>query len=131
MDGRAGSDDRKTVVVLDDDWLVARAQSVVIFDLGFHTITGRSLEDVRDTVELERNHIKCIVADFNLGGPMTGFDVAISLREIIGRDVPIIIVSGSAGDRARLTALRNGFPFLMKPVDAGRFEAVLLRVIED
>ncbi len=68
-----------------------------------------------------------VLVDYNLPNGSNGLQVIASLQEILGRNVPAIILSGDISTETLREIARQGRTYLGKPVTA----AALLRLIEN
>ena len=65
------------------------------------------------------------VCDFHLADGEDGVTAARTLQERYGRDVAVVIMTGSSGRTARQQACNQGFPLLSKPVDPDTLQTYL------
>lgn len=66
-----------------------------------------------------------IVADYRLESQITGSEAIQTVREIMGREIPAIIITGDTAPERLREAKKSGFPILHKPV---RPEALIAAV---
>jgi two-component system CheB/CheR fusion protein len=57
-----------------------------------------------------------LLADYNLPNGLSGLDLAISLREAVGREVPAILLTGDISAETRALVAEYHVPLLIKPV---------------
>jgi two-component system CheB/CheR fusion protein len=60
-----------------------------------------------------------LLADYNLPNGLSGLDLAMGLREAVGRDVPAIILTGDISAETRALVAAQHVPLLTKPVRQG------------
>jgi two-component system CheB/CheR fusion protein len=57
-----------------------------------------------------------LLADYNLPNGLSGLDLAVGLREAVGRDVPAIILTGDISAETKALVAAQHVPLLTKPV---------------
>jgi CheY-like chemotaxis protein len=57
-----------------------------------------------------------VIADYRLPGGGDGLDAIDSIRQRFGRDIPAILITGSASPQLVSIAQEKGFHYLLKPV---------------
>lgn len=83
---------------------------------------------VQADMGLPKNVAACdlIITDFDLGANITGTDCIATVRQLLGRDIPAVIMTGH--DVARILAEpgNENIPILSKPVRSGELREVVL-----
>lgn len=69
--------------------------------------------------------VDAIVADYDLGGGVTGMDVIAAIRMQAGADVPALIMTGHAEERVRENIDQPGILILAKPVQPASLRSTL------
>lgn len=113
------------VVVIDDDLANAWGLSLVLQDWGYRTVIGTGIEPVAEQIDAHGLVPVAVVCDFHLEDGANGVDAGRALRERYGAPIPVVIVTGSAGNTARSCAAVYDFPVLGKPVDPDMLQAYL------
>jgi PAS domain S-box-containing protein len=105
------------LVLLEDNDSVRKATELFLALEGFKVQSAASVEQAESLLaELRPGDV--FITDFNLDGPLTGFDVLLQVREQQGRDVAAIVMSGDLPSMLRV--VKTSLPrcrFLSKPVD--------------
>ncbi|MBT9495190.1 MAG: response regulator [Paucibacter sp.] len=114
--GLAGS----FVVIVDDDRDNREALDALCSQWGMHTLSAASLEQACEQVTRHLRVPDLIISDFNVGAQGDGCDVILRLRELLGEQVPAIIVTADTGDGARQRAWACGAALFSKPANAER-----------
>jgi CheY-like chemotaxis protein len=104
----------RIVLVVEDEWLVRQAIADELRTVGWQVIETSSAEAAIACLQAV-NHIDVVFTDIQLGGRLSGWDVAESCRAV-QPDVPVIYTSGNTVDRSRCV---QGSMFLEKPYDCG------------
>ncbi len=108
---------KRCVLVLDDDALIRDSMRALFQSMALHPILEPTLAALLPFATQNRNEIAAVLVDYRLQNGFTGIEAARSLREIVGDDVPIIIITGDTSPD-RLRSLRDsGFPVVHKPLD--------------
>jgi signal transduction histidine kinase/CheY-like chemotaxis protein len=105
------------ILVIEDEEVVRVGIRLMLEQWGYQVVVVASGEEA---VELVRKGTRpCIIlADFRLSGRMTGVEAVTAVRQVCGRSVPALIITGDiAADRLQ-EMRRNGFSVLYKPVGA-------------
>ncbi len=105
------------IVLIEDDPLVLFGQEMLLKDWGYRVVAGQSREAIRRALQDAPHDVAAIIADFNLGGPDTGADVAREVAENASHPIPTVVMSASLGRSSGAEASLSGFDFLAKPVD--------------
>jgi two-component system response regulator VicR len=83
----------KTVLIIDDEYLIADILSFALEDEGFHTVTAGSALRALDILDRERPDL--IITDFMMPG-MTGIEFAEAVRaREANNPIPIMLMSGA------------------------------------
>ena len=115
--GNAKTWANKNVLIVDDDREITRAIELRLRNAGINTI--KAFDGKRDLAIAQREPPDAIVLDLRMP-VMDGFELLERLQNSVHtRNIPAIILSADAADRARLKALRAGATlFVEKPYKA-------------
>ena len=119
----------RTVLVVEDEWLVRMEMTAAFEDEGCAVIEGASAEDAIQLLHASRNDgaaIDLLVTDIRLGGALTGWDVAAAARQL-DAEIAVIYVSANPAAPGRHVA---GSVFLDKPALASQVIAEARRILE-
>ena len=120
VDARAGG----RILVVDDEPAVAEATSMLLELEGFAVDVVSSSGEAVDAARTHAPDI--IVSDFYLRGGQTGVGVVEAVRELLGRRVPVVFVTGDTGKSALETAaLDDRTRVLSKPLRADELLAAV------
>ena len=106
------------IAIIEDDEHVLAGLKSLLEGQGYTTITFpvASREIIETTFENKRRCPDLIVADYRLEAQVTGREAISIIREILGDDIPAIIVTGDTAPERLREAKESGFPILHKPV---------------
>ena len=67
-----------------------------------------------------------LITDFELGNGVTGTECIAAVQEALGRDVPVVVISGHDAGRVQEDLGRTDVPILSKPVRPAELRSVIL-----
>jgi len=102
------------VLVIDDDADVRSAMAQLLRDWDCPCDVVGSLADALRSARQRRPAF--IVSDYRLQGGRTGAEAIATLRQMLGSEVPALLVTGDTDPRRLLEATQSGIPLLHKPV---------------
>ncbi|HVL79529.1 MAG TPA: response regulator [Sphingomicrobium sp.] len=87
-----------SLLVIDDESLIAEMVKEVLEEGGFEVIVAHSSEEAMAAIDAKgATGLAGLVTDVNLGSTITGWDIARRAREL-RPDLPIVYTSGYAAD---------------------------------
>jgi len=110
-------DDETVIVVIDDDESIRTAMQIMLTNLNLQAICGESIDDALNQLADAGLEPDLIIADYRLREHQTGDAVIRSLREVVDRDVPGLIITGDTSPQRVSEVTATGFEILHKPVD--------------
>ena len=108
---------RRRVLVLDDDALIRGSMRALLASMGFKSTVEATLNALLPVAKQDRTEIAAILVDYRLQDGFSGIDAARRLREVVGVDVPVIIITGDTSPDRLRTLRQSGFPIVHKPLD--------------
>lgn len=105
------------VVLIEDDALIRLGQETLLRDWGHRVAAADSRDAIQAALRDNPRDVAAIIADFDIGGPVTGLDIALAVAEAAGKRIPTAIMSASFGQVSGTAAALQGFAFFSKPVD--------------
>lgn len=113
------------IIVVDDD-LSAREALVDLLDVhGYEVIAVPGIEQARSRLAGQSITAAMIIADYRLGGDVTGVEAIRAIQPLLAGPAPAIIITGDTSpDRIR-EASASGFPLLHKPLEPAALLAAL------
>ena len=103
------------VLVVEDEWLLRDSMVQELEGAGYRILEADAAETALDLLQAGYP-VDVLVTDIDLGGALSGWDVAEAFRAQ-SEAVTVIYVSGSAGDRSRQVP---GSQFIDKPCAGGQ-----------
>jgi signal transduction histidine kinase/ActR/RegA family two-component response regulator len=123
-----GPDSR--VLVIDDEPDVLRAMRVQLEEWGYSVETASSLDQALEIISPAGSAIKLILADYRLGGGVTGVQAIGAIREQLGDDVPGLLITGNTAPDQLREAQSSGLRFLHKPVPPAILHRAVTEALE-
>lgn len=108
----------KKVLLIDDDFLVLKSLELLLRKEGYVVLPASSYEEA--IVAIEKQEFDLVLSDIRMpdkDGVATAQAIQEKLTKVGKRDLPIIFITGYAGDEFRLEAPFLG-ETLYKPIDA-------------
>jgi DNA-binding response OmpR family regulator len=123
------NNDKVAVLVVEDDQAIQALVEEALSEGGFDaTITASGEEAIR-LLKSGDHHFRAVVSDINLGGDLTGWDVARSSREI-DPAMPIVYMSGSHGEDWASKGVPNSV-LLAKPFAPAQLVTAIATLLND
>ena len=116
------------VVIVDDDETVGAAASSLLRQWGHRTTVCASADAALLVVEGVGEAPQLLIIDFRLGGGASGLEAAGRICSLVGRPIPVILVTGDTAPTRIREAYAAGLTLLHKPVDPQRLRACMAEV---
>ncbi len=119
-----------TILLIEDDPIVLKATHQLMGEWGCNVLTATTMDEamsVLTTREIMAPDI--IVADYRLPGGATGVEAATHLQLMLGRAVPVIIVTGDLADGPMRDIADQGYRLLSKPVRPAKLRALVSHML--
>ncbi|MEH6357699.1 MAG: hybrid sensor histidine kinase/response regulator [Pseudomonadales bacterium] len=114
------------VLLIEDDLEVQKATQQLLTSWGCTVYSGCNLEEVMNLIEeIKTTPPDIIIADNRLPGVIEGVEVAARVQLIIGRPIPVIVVTGDATDEKLRKNSGQRYKLLLKPVKPAKLRALI------
>lgn len=122
MNAETAAGPQKKLLVVDDNEVIVKTISVKLKSAGFQVFTALDGAEAVALVRKEKPDLILLDLGFppDIGGvPWDGFRIMEWLRRVDeSKKIPIIVITGGAGDKDKERALASGaVAFLYKPLD--------------
>ncbi|MBJ6135379.1 response regulator [Ochrobactrum sp. Q0168] len=121
------------IIVIDDEKDVIDAMEQLLQLDGHRIYPGRSAEEAQASyaaaLESGDAPVDLIIADYRLGGGVTGLDAIQTLRSVVGRPLPAIIVTGDTSPARLREVNASGALMLHKPIDVDELRKAIAAAI--
>ena len=124
----AGSVVGLCVAVIDDDPEVRDSMLMLLQDWGCRVVAGADAADIATVLQSGRMVLDAVVADLRLRGDRDGLAAVERLRQDVGRDLPVLLISGDTAPERVALMQGSGLPWLNKPVPPARLRSWLATV---
>lgn len=118
------TDQKVTVLVVEDEPLIRICAVDLVADLGFETIEAASADEAIAILE-QRSDIRIVFTDIHMAGSMDGLELAAYVRS---RWPPISFIVVSGEQRPNASQMPEGACFFAKLYDASAVCKALLRL---
>jgi len=120
-----------TILVVDDERNIRRTLDLVLRGEGYQVLVAPDAEQAVLMLEGGECRVDLAILDVNLPG-MSGLDLLTTLRaDAATREVPVIVISGSAGREDAAQAIRRGADdFFEKPLNRERVLVSVANALE-
>jgi signal transduction histidine kinase len=115
---------RLKVVLVDDDVEIRESMRFLLEGWGCRYAAGATVEEIEKQLRTEQWEPDALIVDYRLAGTMTGLQVIERLRARFGKQLPALIITGTANP-SFLQSRAGGIPFAIKPVAPGKLRAFL------
>ena len=120
----AKQNNRKTILIVDDDPLIVRTVTAILHGQGFDIITAESGAEALEKSGTFDGEIALLLTDFEMAN-MAGIELATRLTELR----PAIKVLMMSGFNGGMLILNEGWHFLTKPFLASQLRAMVVTLI--
>ena len=100
------------ILVVEDDPLQADTLGAIFLDIGYRVNVANNLTEALASL---LSPTDLIVSDYRLPGLLTGVEVVERIRQVSGRSIPAIIMTGDTQANVALEAARAGCTIIHKP----------------
>ncbi len=114
----AGATGSGTVLIVEDDPALREVLELVFKVDGYTTATATHGREALALATQRAIRPDIVIADYNLPGGLTGIQVMLGLREVLRREIPVIILTGDISTDTLREIARHGCIQLNKPVKA-------------
>jgi CheY-like chemotaxis protein/anti-sigma regulatory factor (Ser/Thr protein kinase) len=121
---------RLKVVLVDDDVEIRDSMGLLLQSWGCRTVAGGTVAEIEQQLSAQRITPDALIVDYRLADAMSGLQVIERLRGAFGRELPALIITGTANP-AHLESRSGGIPFATKPVAPGRLRAFLSQALRE
>ena len=115
---------RLKVVLVDDDVEIRESMGLLLESWGCRCLAAGTAAEIEAQLRAERITPDALIVDYRLADTMSGIQVIERLRAAFGRQLPALIITGTANP-AQLESRAGGIPFAIKPVAPGKLRAFL------
>jgi PAS domain S-box-containing protein len=117
-----------TVLVIEDETSVRSALNRLLKSRGIGVIGVPTARDAVTVVQQQNLRPDLVLCDYNLPGPMNGVESIESLRTILARNLPAIVMTGDTRSRTMETIASHDVSVVVKPFLADELVQLMNRL---
>ncbi len=118
------------ILLVEDDLGVRDATRMLLKVEGYRVSPVSGLADAMKVARADRG-IDLILTDYHLGSGETGIQVIAALREILGKPVKAVLMTGDTSSAMRELPVDSGVRMASKPIKADELLALLRTLLTD
>ena len=115
------------VLIIDDDGAVLAGMAQLLQNWGCEVDTASSIEQALVLAQLQTPDV--VISDYRLRGQRTGAQAITELRELLGVQLPALIITGDTAPERLREALSSGVPLLHKPLAPDMLHRALVELL--
>ena len=117
--------DRRFAVVVEDDAIVMMGLATMLGEWGFDVLTAGSTDQALARLRAVERAPDIVLVDYRLRQGRVGTEAVVGVREMFGKPVPGVIITGEIGPEPQRDAARHGLGLIHKPVTPRLLEGAL------
>ena len=106
------------ILIIEDEQDVRRSYELLLQSAGHHTIAAADGDEAIAQVAGGRNRPDLVIADYSLPGELNGVKLAARLHKEIGRNIPVVILTGDISIETLREISKQHLTRRTKPVQA-------------
>lgn len=119
-----------SVLLIEDNPTVLNATRQLFESWGCSVLAATTHEEAIAVLTKKESMVpEIIVADYRLPGELTGAEAAKHIQLMLGRAIPVIIVTGDVADDAMREVADQGYRVLAKPVRPAKLRALFSHLL--
>lgn len=119
----------RKILLIEDDAVTLAHTKMLLDSWGGQCSVAESMSQGLKEAAVEAPEL--ILADYHLDDTTTGVMAATRIRQMLGDDIPVIIVTSSLTSLVLADILNAGFSFLEKPISPARLRALLTHYLSE
>jgi len=116
-----------TIMVVDDDHEILTGTRELLESWGCNVICAANAEEALESAATISS-LDAVLTDFRLPGEIQGTQLVEQIRELLGKPLPALLITGDTESTRLLEANEHGLFLLHKPVKPGRLRTWLQRL---
>jgi two-component system CheB/CheR fusion protein len=118
-----------TILLVEDDPDIAELLALFLKGEGHRVTTERDGIDALAHIEHAALQPDLILSDYNLPNGLSGLQLAVAVRNLLHRDVPVIILSGDISTETLRDVTQENCLHLCKPVELSALAAAIQKAL--
>ena len=113
------------VLCLDNDHTIVAGMGQLMMGMGLEVTPLTNDHDLVNMPSEVAHSIDVVLVDYHLDDGIRGVEVITRWLNVIGKPLPVIVISADDSDSVRKDVAQAGFRFMPKPVNVGRLQALV------
>ena len=109
----------KVVLYIDDDINILHAVDMLLSDKGIEMIGVADADELHEVLSDQQLVIDAAIVDYNIEDDFTGIDAIEIIKEMKGKDIPVLVVTAETDDEVLERIKNSGSERLLKPIENG------------
>lgn len=115
------------ILVVDDDHAVLNATRHLLDQWGYKATCVATAEEALETVAIDSTKFSFALLDYRLPNDWNGVRLFTELRNLLGRELPSILLTGDTSVDELREVKDSGLPVLHKPIDTSELYQLMLQ----
>jgi|SRR5271166_6019427 len=107
-----------SILIIEDDPAVRYSLELLLRADGHRTAAAADCDEALELVAREKVRPDMVIIDHNLPRGLTGLQVMARLREMIGHDLPALVLTGDISTETLSEIVQQGYVHRSKPITA-------------
>jgi len=116
------------ILIIDDERSNLDALDALLRGWKCEVISAESGEEACEKIDAYNGELDCILTDYRLRNNKTGLDAIKAITEIIGREVPAVLITGDVAIKKLHEEGADAYHLMHKPVQPARLRALLKHI---
>ena len=122
--------DQTRVLVIDNEENILVSMAALLGQWGCEVMTATDELDALQQIERTGIVPEVMMADYHLDDEKTGTDAIGYVRDMLGIEIPAMVITADRSDECRQLFRELGLPVLNKPVKPGKLRALLTHLLQ-
>ncbi|MFW1677759.1 NahK/ErcS family hybrid sensor histidine kinase/response regulator [Pontibacter sp. JAM-7] len=116
--------------LIDNDQAICDGMKLLLEGWGSNVVTGLSVEDLRQKVDMSEDPVDLLIADYHLDDGENGLDAARQVKAEIGDQLPVLMITANYSLELNQEIRDLGFLMINKPVKPLKLKTTLTHMLE-
>ncbi len=119
----------RRVLVIDNEADICAGMATILSGWGCEVTTAQTLEGLSAALEAQGGAPELAIVDYQLDGDNTGFDAVRRIDHLLGRSLPVVMITANYTKALREEVTESGYHLLNKPVKPHKLRLLMTRLL--